>query len=310
MCRFYSLAEIRNHASPWSPAISQSDTFPSITPTHEIHTRWQHELPALVQGELVPHTVWVLPQWWPTFADVPLRTSTIILYISATADRSLARTRTWRAVQHYSYASGPGPAGSGGEGGTVRAGPCTDVRCVVEIDDPVLIPLGEHGLPILAHSFNHLGWIEEREVELDFDGDMEEDFREASSSSSLSTARQRLSSLIPSIDATQEKLVNLVSSMTPFRNNSNISRKRKGKNSKGKSAERVLRRRRALKMVTFPDPGVSPIKDETFSTKMRTVTLDVPEHVLNEAYHIFIDPAVGTVTVATISNALHVFPYS
>ncbi len=256
-------------------------------------------MPELVLGELVPHTVWVLPQWWPTYADVPVRTSTIILYISA--DRTLERARTWCAVQHYSYASGSAEGArvstnsidsSGGGGGDVnnsKAGPCAKTRCVFEIDDPVLIPLGEHGLPILAHSFNHLGWIEEREV--DADADAEDD--------DADTGRRAGSGGVA-----RKKLVELVSRLS--------LRKRNKAKGKGKN---VVRRRRALKMVTFPDPGVSPVSyDEELdgypTTVMRAVTLDVPEHVLNEAYHIFIDPAVGTITVATISNALHVFPYS
>lgn len=254
--RTYPIATMRANASVWNHMRGATQPLTPLLPFSEDKMYWEHDRSEFADGDMIPHTVWVLPQWWPTYAGVPLRTSTIILYLALALDG----TKTWRAAQHYSYASG-----NEGEG---QAGPCSLVRSVIDIIDPVLISLGHNGLPILAQSFNHLGWIEER-------------VPDELSSRKFSFGRQ-----------------------------SWLRRKQP-------------RKRRALKLVTFPDPGVSPLsqscirrkEDEAASTvtcdctMLKAVTLDIPESVLNDVYHMFLDPAAGTITLATEDNELHVYHY-
>ena len=247
--RYYSIESLRERASVWHPSLSLTSACPTILPDRVASSHWCLEPASFYNGDFVPHTVWVLPQWWPTYNGLPVRTSTIILYLSVTESGD----KTWRAAQHYSKASG-----AEGEG---QAGPCSNSRCVIDICNPVLIPLGQYGLPILAQSFNHIGWIEERDI--------------------------KVNSL------------------------KNIGR-RAIRHISGKSVKK-----RTLKLVTFPDPGTGPSScacsntdaDKRPTPFAKAVTLDVPEKVLNDAYHMFLDPAAGTITIATVSNALHVFRY-
>lgn len=62
---------------------------------------------------------------------------------------------------------------------------------------------------------------------------------------------------------------------------------------------------RSLKLVTFPDPGTTYEGDLVYCAR----TLDVPLEVLNEAYHMLIDPTQGLVIVATVDQVLHVYRY-
>lgn len=247
--RIYSLDRLRERASVWHPSHSLSNACPVINPDNSASSHWCLEQACFYNDEFVPHTVWVLPQWWPTYDGLPVRTSTIILYLSVNEEGK----KVWRAAQHYSKASG-----AEGEG---QAGPCSNMRCIVNITNPVLIPLGQYGLPILAQSFNHIGWIEETDIKLD--------------------------------------------------SVKNVGR-RAFRHMRGKRVKK-----RTLKLVTFPDPGVSAspcvcaeaAHDKRETPFAKPVALDVPEKVLNDAYHMFLDPAAGTITIATVNNSLHVFSY-
>ncbi|KAH8114396.1 hypothetical protein DFH11DRAFT_1877694 [Phellopilus nigrolimitatus] len=291
--RAYSLAFIRSRASIWSPSRSLAHPLPTIQPTAETAFPWAHDRAVFSDRSMTPHTVWVLPQWWPTYPGVPRRSSTIILYLTVEESSSGLR-RVWRATQHYSSVAddrydadvgamaeaedkwenkSKGESKSKSEASTqvLAGGPCAHVRSVIEIKDPVLISLGHNGLPILAQSFNHLGWIEEREY------DAAEDC--AGGRSGRLRARSWLS--------------------------------------RRKSRRRQTRR--ALKLVTFPDPDVSPRSPHCTAegvnagycecTTLVPVTLDVPDAVLDGVYHMFLDPAAGTITLATENNELHVYQY-
>lgn len=295
--RCYSLAPMHEGARPWSPALSLPANLPRPQAALEDKLMWEHDRGEFVDGDMAPHTVWVLPQWWPTYTSVPKRTSTIILYLATDADDE--RKKTWRAAQHYSIASG--------KEGERMASPCAPVRSVVDITNPVLINLGLSGLPILAQSFNHLGWMEEQEI------DAGEDAAMYSSSSSNSSSSGSLDSSTRSLSF----------SLGKGRFKSMIRKISWRKTEK--------RKRRVLKLVTFPDPGCSwPSHNHGCKkrrtgaaeeanenvdlyncdcTTLRPVTLDVPSAVLDDVYHMFLDPAAGTVTLATKDNELHVYQY-
>ena len=307
--RSYSLAPMYEAAREWSASAALPSPLLKPQPASEEKVMWEHDRGEFADGDMAPHTVWVLPQWWPTYSGVPKRTSTIILYIATDADDE--SKRTWRAAQHYSVASGAECEG--------MAGPCAPVRSVVNITNPVLINLGHSGLPILAQSFNHLGWIEEQEI--DPDEEMSGGYPGSSPSMASGAAAGSPNSSVRSLSFTTGK--GRLRSM--FRK---ISWRRREK-----------KKRRLLKLVTFPDPGESPLAGQgghrhdcgntrragvgadegedgagldaynCDCTTLRPVTLDVPSNVLDDVYHMFLDPAAGTVTLATKDNELHVYQY-
>ncbi|KAI5119398.1 hypothetical protein M0805_005941 [Coniferiporia weirii] len=273
--RAYSLAFMRSRATPWNPSRSLVRGLPVLQPAAESSFPWEHDRAIFTNQMMTPHTVWVLPQWWPTYPGVPRRISTIILFL-AIDETAAGLRRVWRAAQHYSDVVERGAEGGAednadwkGKNREEELGgvPCAPVRSVIEITDPVLISLGT-GLPILAQSFNHLGWIEEREENTCKGG-------------RFGFKRLRSSRWMP--------------------------------------LRKAPRRRRTLKLVTFPDPGVSPRSQDCTAdeidgvdckcTTLRPVTLDVPESVLEQVYHMFLDPAAGTITLATEDNELHVYQY-
>ena len=342
--RAYSIQKMRSQAFIWNAESQRSlGTLALVQPVALGLSRWEHEDPSF-DFAMTPHTVWVLPQWWPTYPGVPRRTSTIILYLFMEPGPNRHIRRIWRAAQHYSDAveSAEDAKGEMTERDSDEQGdeeeeydkseipdcprellggaPCSSARSLVNIgENAVTISLGSHGLPILAQSFNHLGWIEEEEEEWE------------------SKVQRRLGKLRP---------VNLLSNFRRNRSSSSLS------SSSSFSFISEPRRKRVLKLVTFPDPGVSPIQPNCklnkpyssflqrhlpFSsgassglefgsrggsrgrqrknsrkctcTTLKPVTLDVPSSVLERVYHMFLDPAAGTITLATEDNELLVYQY-
>ncbi|KAL5501724.1 hypothetical protein ACEPAH_8984 [Sanghuangporus vaninii] len=292
--RAYLLSEMRSHASIWNPTRRTAQSLPLVHPAALSLSQWEHEHPSF-DFAMAPHTVWLLPQWWPTFPGVPRRTSTIILYLALLEDPDGQTRRFWRAAQHYSEAVESSTADADrvvyestatwSRRGKIEGGaPCSFARSVVDIgENAVTISLGHHGLPILAQSFNHLGWIEDA---------IEDESSEHESASTLGKLRpQRL-----------------------------LAKARR------RHRRAPKQRTRVLKLVTFPDPGISPVspkcklnkRSKKFGrrhdsicecTTLQPVTLDVPSSVLDNVYHMFLDPAAGTITLATIDNELHVYQY-
>ncbi|EJC97852.1 uncharacterized protein FOMMEDRAFT_171265 [Fomitiporia mediterranea MF3/22] len=376
--RAYSLNEMKERAFIWNAArrSSMMQSLPCMKSVALALTRWEHEDPAFDYA-MAPHTVWVLPQWWPTLPGVPRRTSTIILYLAPEDGPMGQMRRVWRAAQHYSEAVESVLEDDdelveryellGCSGEMVGGAPCSSARSIVDIGgNAVTISLGHHGLPILAQSFNHLGWIEETYEDDDDDDEKRfSRFRKLRPKSLFASVRRR----------------------TRSRSYSSAS-------SSSSSSSYALPRRckRTLKLVTFPDPGVSPIhphnckispkpknnnrtnkpyndiptanynsnkkhkltnlihhlhslplslrhlkfqnilrigrmgmgmgignrmgrarrrekQGECTCTILEPVTLDVPAEVLDGCYHMFLDPAAGTVTLATEDNELHVYQY-
>lgn len=272
---------MRARASIWSASRSLTRQLPLLEPIATSSTTWQHDLTMFTNRMMTPHTVWVLPQWWPTYPNVPRRASNIILYTALVfSETNPIPTKVWRAAQHYTDAVERVCDDGNSANSTIIGGaPCSSVRSVVDVTNPVLIELGT-GLPILAQSFNHLGWIEECEVDI-YDE--------------------------PETDGTKPKGIRPALRRLGQSSSRLILRRRK------------TRMRRTLKLVTFPDPGVSPrsatctAQDPTecfcVCTTLKPVSLDVPESVLNITYHMFLDPASGTITLATEDNELHIYHY-
>lgn len=254
---------------------------------------------------MTPHTVWVLPQYWPSIPGIPKLTSTIVLFFSC-QETSVGTVRKWCAAQHYTRTVEKISQRLPNDEDDIKAldgAPCSPVRNVIEMKDPVLISLGHHGLPILAQSFNHLGWIEEAED--DSDDDIE--------SVHMTRFERLLDGLRPR--GVFSRLRNRVSGC---RRPSSISF--------SNTSEYPPSNRRQLKLVTFPDPGEafdcsncphhidkSPaprgVGDDCDCTTLKPVTLDVPPDILDRTYHMFLDSAAGTVTLATEDNELLEFRY-
>lgn len=66
--------------------------------------------------------------------------------------------------------------------------------------------------------------------------------------------------------------------------------------------------KRVMRFTSFPHPskGIADLD----ASRPHTRTLDIPSNVLDVAYHIFVEPALGSIYIATISNELHRFRYA
>lgn len=291
-----------------------------LDPVASATCKWEHDQAMFSDHSMTPHTVWVLPQYWPSMPGIPRLTSTIVLFFSC-QETATGTVRKWCAAQHYTCGV---EADLDGEGAEKRldGAPCSAVRNVVEMKNPVLISLGHHGLPILAQSFNHLGWIEEAEDNAEQD-DSHSHRRFGRLLESLSP-RGMFSRLRDRITGGRRALADV-------------------------SDDEIPPKRRQLKLVTFPDPGVSSVSpncrakhasqapidgssfdsthdsdsredrsigetepddsDECDCTTLKPVTLDVPPEILDKTYHMFLDSAAGSVTLATEDNELFEYRY-
>lgn len=63
--------------------------------------------------------------------------------------------------------------------------------------------------------------------------------------------------------------------------------------------------KRVMKIVTFPDPGVTLTEDLVHTAK----ELDIPSEVLEGVYHVLLDETQGLVILATVADTLQVYQY-
>lgn len=63
-------------------------------------------------------------------------------------------------------------------------------------------------------------------------------------------------------------------------------------------------KRRALKFVCFPDPDI-PEENSDYSSAPLVKTLDVPGRVLDNAYHLFVEPSLGGIIITSTSDEMH-----
>ena len=75
---------------------------------------------------------------------------------------------------------------------------------------------------------------------------------------------------------------------------------------------RTRRKKRVLRLVSFPEVEQ---RAEPSGCEAKFVTLDVPEDVLNSAYHLFVEPTLCSIVITTSTafgckNEIHTFPYA
>ena len=337
-------------------------SLPLLAPVTQARHEWEHDRRMFSDHTLTPHTVWVLPQYWPTVPGVGRLSSTIVLFF-AVHETERGAVRRWCAAQHYTRTVEKDLDVIGKEERKKMDGaPCSSTRNVVEMTNPVLISLGHHGLPILAQSFNHLGWIEEAE-DLPISPASPIAASNIQGAEVVTNAGSRLRRLLDALRARFRPRRLLARLRT------RVGRRALTDTDRHEGPSRTMNwRRRQLKLVTFPDPGSSavspncrahraklgprfPSLEQTTSTDsdsdsdseafvdmildeagpssnsssssftdhdddcdcdcttLTPVTLDVAPSILDKTYHMFLDSAAGTVTLATEDNELHEFRY-
>ena len=188
--RTYSLSALRAacQPKPWCPM--DMGTYPVIHSAEAAFgsgsfkwTTGSDNLDKSMVGSL-PLRVWTLRQWWPVIGKVPEWSSRIILYMQQGAGGC-----KWKIAQYYSTPDGPWDYGCHCRTRAAEAGasttedesappqheehalatsnptsqspsPVTLCRFTADITKPQLLPQGDPSLPLVAISFNHVGWIE------------------------------------------------------------------------------------------------------------------------------------------------------
>lgn len=272
-------------AHPIAPPICESQTSWSDDASRSLSPPYPNPnllgLGGLVVAETFAYRVWNMLPWWPTFNNVPYRTSTVVLYWT---DHPAPGEQRWKIAQHFATDRGPCPISTtdstsprcfsplpgtrpsprptasnqrGTEapyvGGVKGKGEQQAVfkRCIVPLLDPVIVPFSDDRVPILGLAYNHVGWIEQVET------------------------------------------------------------RRRGRRSK----------KRVAMLASFPEPGVGPAQtsqDVTYSDgaekqeglKANSRALDIPECVLDVACHLIVDSSCGTVSITTRNNELYTYRYA
>ncbi|KLO07176.1 hypothetical protein SCHPADRAFT_932612 [Schizopora paradoxa] len=159
---------------------------------------------------------------------------------------------------------------------------------VCPLYDCPTIRLGALGFPIMGASFNHCAWIENTTVTVPVPNTME---------------GQSISGSLGSASGSRK---------LPWRKDKEIA----SSAATAKEEEKVqTRTKRVLRLVSFPEPGVSPDSEFTLRSlpervpQMRDLD-DVPESVLDKAIHIFLEPALGAVLITTSDNEMHRYNYA
>lgn len=274
-----------NSSAPAHQSLNNSGSLIPYIPAHiESKFTWTHDRAIFRNQSMTPHTVWALPQWWPTYEGVPKRSCTIILHHGLSPSEDGQIKRVFKATQHYSECT---PTGDGitvekekfkeciesglfygydtyddqdyfvennREERVLGGAPCSPVRSVIEITNPVLQRVRNvDQTPILAQSFNHLCWIEEHIVYEDgpsYHGRWR------------STLGRRKSGPRPCGGRNwRDEGAFMTSLIGRFNPRNWLSRYRglRDGSGRGEYGRKIGRRVRSLKLVTFPDPGMWPI---------------------------------------------------
>lgn len=145
--RWYRLTELGFSTSDWNAL--KFKLVGVLAPVKREAFKWERESKLLAEPN-TSRSFWHIDQTPPhPYAGIPLRTSTVILYITVPEGNPDPNRRIWRVMQYYSD----------------RNGPCSPTRSVVTLSRPAVSPYDADGDPILCISFNHLGWIEDFESE-------------------------------------------------------------------------------------------------------------------------------------------------
>lgn len=307
--RMYSLTAFRQQSSvtsskPVSQAFSQASSstsgsllaaHPIVPPICESQTSWSdgasrslslpypnpYLLGGLVVAETFAYRVWNMLPWWPTFNNVPYRTSTVVLYWT---DHPAPGEQRWKVAQHFATDSGPCPISTPdstsprslsssptnhpsprSSASTQRGSEASCVggvegksqqqavykRCIIPLLDPAIVPFSDDRVPILGLAYNHVGWIEQVET------------------------------------------------------------RRRGRRSK----------KRVAMLASFPEPGVCPAQssqdvanpdgaEKQEGLKANIQALDISECVLDVACHLIVDSSCATVSITTRDNELYTYRYA
>lgn len=275
---------------------------PTLTLSNELSCAidfppWLLPDPEAPTGAAVPelYQYWNLSQWWPKCEGVPVRFSRVFFYFTNTLETPIPDDRPmWSVVQQYTTDDRPcvSDIDDGGEF-DVDAIPKT---FYFSMDDPVLIPFDDHGFPLMGVSFNHIGWVDQipaqqvdavSEPVLSADGDAT-----ASKPGPSTRSQSRLSRLL----STARRQTGSAPSSAPLTDGEEPEQPRPPK------------KRRIFRLVAFPPPGAPA---SLYAREARGErTLDIPEEVLDEALHIFLEPALGAVLILTSKNEIHRFDYA
>lgn len=277
------------------PSLEAPFTFCAVVPpAHEFRVSWSDsasrsistpfpnpdllELGTHLAAETFAYCVWNMLPWWPTFKRVPYRMSTVVLYC---ADRPASREKSWLIAQHYATDKGPGP---------------------------ILTP-APPTRPCAPSEYYGMG----SSLALT----MQDENR-------LMTAERTTNDVDEQVVYKQRCIVDLHDPViAPF---SDVHMPILGLdfNHVGWIEQieihRRLRRykRRVAMLATFPDPGFGSPQlslgtardDERGSLKANIRTLDIPEHVLNDACHFIVDSACATVSITTRGNELYNYRFA
>lgn len=266
-------------AHPIAPPICESQTSWSDGASLSLSSPYPNPnllgLGGLVVAETFAYRVWNMLPWWPTFNNVPYRTSTVVLYWT---DHPAPGEQRWKVAQHFATDRGPCPISAPdstsprSQSSSPRSSTSTQrrtevlcagvvegkddrqavfKRCIVPLLDPVIVPFSDDRVPILGLAYNHVGWIEQVET------------------------------------------------------------RRRGRRSKKRVAmlasfpEPGIGPAQSFHAVPYSDGAE---KQEGLKANMQA--LDIPECVLDVACHLIVDSSCATVSITTRDNELYTYRYA
>lgn len=279
----------------------QSNGTPTLTLSNELSSTIDFPsclLPDPEAGPDVPapelYQYWNLSQWWPKCEGVPVRFSRVFFYFTNTLETPWTDDLPkWHVVQHYTTEDRPCvsdtndvPGNDVDIGGDSRPN-----SFYFTMKDPVLIPFDEHGFPLMGVSFNHIGWVDQVS---DHQAGTSSESASAGAPISLPGPSTRSQSRLSRILSTARRHTRSSSSSAPVTDES--------------EPEQVPKKRRVFRLVAFPPPGA--LASEHAREARGERMLDIPEEILDEALHVFLEPALGAVLILTSRNEMHRFDYA
>lgn len=327
---FYALSSVYDTSSNSEPAwkrvfspsaVRSSTSLSQLTyrPESVKTYNWSDSiLPSTVNVTTEPlaYRVWNMLPWWPVFKGVQYYTSTVVLYMYFATTMPQTQTRVWRVVQHFATDDGPcvvrckpsseaesNKADIRQSGDSERTLACpsglrmqsrshTLRRTTITLHDPVMVPFGDDGVPIMGLAYNHVAWIEQEEV---------------SSSRGL---RLKFGSNF-GIDmgvgpraTTKRRVVKIASFPEPV-DSAHIPTSPL-LNSPPESSYDQLK--------TYPTATCGEERmcsnSEEEGNGVSVKTLDIPPRILDSAVHLVVDATDGTVSITTKGDEIHRFSYA
>ena len=303
--RVYSLTSIS--PDPFASASSTSSPLtrtslssrPVIDPVREIRSTWSDGIsrspsppfPGLNQNagnftETFAYRVWNMLPWWPTF-NIAYRTSTVVLYWTP---HPASGQHRWKIAQHFATDEGPCPISS-------SPAPISEAPSLLNF-----APSSSRSSSESAPSSSLEGGGEKCSAE---------------SSRSRAVYKRCLVPLRdPVLVPNSEDSVPILGlAYNHVGWIEQVSVRRRGRRS----------RKRVAMLASFPDPGSSTGTGYDFQPSSRggdpgidkhgglsasTRVLDIPERVLDDAYHLIVDSSSATVSITTCGNEMYTYRYA